>query len=81
MLDRIFGSDDMDAESQFEVLEESRVKLKIKTGAEASAIKALHFNRPRLFRKGREAMVSKRNTSKLSKLPNYRSWKSGMRES
>ena len=76
MLDRIFGTDDMDADSQFKVLE-SRVKLKIKTGAEAAAIKALHFNRPRLFHKGRVAMTSERNTSKLSKLPTYKSWKSG----
>jgi hypothetical protein len=76
MLDRIFGSDDMDADSQFKVLE-SRVKLKIKTGAEAAAIKALHFIRPRLFHKGRVAMTSERNTSKLSKLPNYKAWKSG----
>ena len=77
MLDRIFGSDDMDGDSQFKVLE-SRVKLKIKTGAEAAAIKALHFNRPRLFHKGRVAMTSsERNTSKLSKLPHYKNWKSG----
>ena len=76
MLDRIFGSDDVEAESQFKVLE-SRVKLKITTGAEAAAIKALHFNRPRLFHKGRVPMTSERNTSKLSKLPNYKSWKSG----
>lgn len=76
MLDRIFGSDDMDGDSQFKILE-SRVKLKIKTGAEAAAIKALHFNRPRLFHKGRVAMTSERNTSKLSKLPTYKIWKSG----
>lgn len=76
MLDRIFGSDDVEAESQFKILE-SRVKLKITTGAEAAAIKALHFNRPRLFHKGRVAMTSERNTSKLSKLPTYKSWKSG----
>lgn len=76
MLDRIFGSDDVEAESQFKILE-SRVKLKITTGAEAAAIKALHFNRPRLFHKGRVAMTSERNTSKLSKLPTFKSWKSG----
>jgi hypothetical protein len=56
ILDRIFGSDDLEAESQFKILE-SRVKLKITTGAEAAAIKALHFNRPRLFHKGRMAMT------------------------
>jgi hypothetical protein len=75
LLDRIFGSDDAEAESQFKVLE-SRVKLRISTGAEAAAIKALHFSRPRLFHHGRVAMVSERNTSKLSKLPTYKSWKS-----
>jgi hypothetical protein len=42
MLDRIFGSDDIEADSQFKTLE-SRVKLKITTGAEEAAIKALHF--------------------------------------
>jgi hypothetical protein len=57
ILDRIFGSDDLEAESQFKILE-SRVKLKITTGAEAAAIKALHLNRPRLFHKGRMAMTS-----------------------
>ena len=75
LLDRIFGADDAEAESQFKILE-SRVKLRITTGAEAAAIKALHFSRPRLFHKGRVAMVSERNTSKLSKLPTYKSWKS-----
>lgn len=75
MLDRIFGADDAEAESQFKILE-SRVKLRITTGAEAAAIKALHFSRPRLFHKGRVAMVNERNSSKLSKLPNFKSWKS-----
>jgi hypothetical protein len=75
MLDRIFGADDAEAESQFKILE-SRVKLRITTGAEAAAIKALHFSRPRLFHKGRVAMVNERNASKLSKLPNFKSWKS-----
>jgi hypothetical protein len=62
MLDRIFGFDDAKAESQFKILE-SRVKLKITTGAEAAAMKALHFKGPRLFHKGRVAMTSERNTS------------------
>jgi hypothetical protein len=66
MLDRIFGSDDIDADSQFKVLE-SRVKLKIKTGDEAAtAIKALHFLCPRLFHKGQVAMTSERSKSKMS---------------
>jgi hypothetical protein len=76
MLDRIFGADDAEAESQFKILE-SRVNLRmITTGAEAAAIKALHFSRPRLFHKGQVAMVNERNSSKLSKLPNFKSWKS-----
>ena len=74
MLDRIFGADDVEAESQLKLLE-SRVKLRITTGAEAAAIKALHFARPILFHKGRIAMTSERNTSKLSNLPNHKSWK------
>jgi hypothetical protein len=78
MLDRIFGSDNVEAESQLKTLE-TRVKLKITTGAEAAATKAHHFNsRPRLFHKGRVVMTSERNTSKLSKLPNqHKSWMSG----
>ena len=76
MVDRIFGSDDVEAENQFTTLE-SRVKLKSITGVEAAAIKALHFHRPRLFHKGRVAMTSEQNTSKLSKLTNHKSWKSG----
>ena len=48
MLDRIFGSDDGESDSEFKTLE-YRVKLKITTGAEAAAIKALYFKRPRIF--------------------------------
>ena len=76
VLGRIFGSDNVEAESQFKILG-SRVKLKITTGAKAAAIKALHFNRPRLFHIGRVAMTSEHTMSKLSKLPIYKSWKSG----
>ena len=76
MLDRIFGSDDIEADSQFKTLE-SRVKLKITTGAEAAAIKALHFKRPRIFHKGRVSMTSERNKSKLNKIADYKVWKAG----
>ena len=76
MLDRIFGSDDVEADSQFKTLE-SRVKLKITTGAEAAAIKALHFKRPRIFHKGRVSMTSERNKSKLNKIADYKVWKAG----
>ena len=77
MLDRIFGSDDAEIDSQFKTLE-SRVKLKITTGAEAAAIKALYFKRPRIFHKGRVLMSSERNKSKLNKIPDYKKvWKAG----
>ncbi|KAI2498995.1 hypothetical protein MHU86_15499 [Fragilaria crotonensis] len=76
MLDRVFGSDDVEADSQFKTLE-SRVKLKIATGAEAAAIKALYFKRPRLFHSGQVSMATDRNKSKLNKLADHKVWKSG----
>ncbi|KAI2503869.1 hypothetical protein MHU86_10594 [Fragilaria crotonensis] len=76
MLDRVFGSDDAEADSQFKTLE-SRVKLKIATGAEAAAIKALYFKRPRLFHKGQVSMSTDRNKSKLNKLTDHKVWKAG----
>ena len=76
MLDRVFGSDDVEADSQFKTLE-SRVKLKIATGAEAAAIKALYFKRPRLFHKGQVSMATDRNKSKLNKLTDHKVWKVG----
>ncbi|KAI2495228.1 hypothetical protein MHU86_19282 [Fragilaria crotonensis] len=76
MLDRVFGSDDVEADSQFKTLE-SRVKLKIATGAEAAAIKALYFKRPRLFHKGQVSMATDRNKSKLNKLADHKVWKAG----
>lgn len=74
MLDRIFGQDESD--SQLKTYE-SRVKLNIATGAEAAAIKALHFSRPRLFHSGKVIMSSDRDVAKLSKLGSYKLWKSG----
>ncbi len=68
MLDRIFGADDIEAESPLKLLE-SRAKLQITTGAEAAAIKTLHFVRHQLFHKGRIAMISERRNSKLLNLP------------
>ena len=76
MLDRVFGSDDVEADSQFKTLE-SRVKLRIATGAEAAAIKALYFKRPRLFHKGQVSMSTDRNKSKLNKLTDHKVWKTG----
>lgn len=75
MLERIFGGDITD-NNQLKVLE-SRLKLKIPTGAESVAIAALAYPRPRLFHSGKVAMTTERNTSRLSKLPNYKSWNSG----
>ena len=76
MLDRIFGSDDSETDSEFKSLE-YRVKLKITTGAEAAAIKALYFKRPRIFHKGRVSMTTERNKSKLNMIPDYKTWKAG----
>ena len=64
MLDRIFGSDDAEGDSQFKVLE-SRVKLKIATGSEVAVLKALYFKRPRLFHSGQESMATVGNSQGL----------------
>ena len=76
MLDRVFGSDDAEGDSQSKVLE-SRVKLKIATGAEAAVIKSLHFQRPRIFNTGQESMTTEQLKSKLNKLKTQKVWKSG----
>jgi polyhydroxyalkanoate synthesis regulator phasin len=76
MLDRVFGSDDAEGDSQFKVLE-SRVKLKIATGAEAAVIKSLHFQRPRIFHTGQESMATDQLKSKLNKMKTQKVWKSG----
>ena len=76
MLDRIFGADDAEAESHVKNLE-ARVKLKIKTGADYDAIKALYFKRPRLFHKGRATISTERNKSRLNRLTDAKVWKSG----
>ena len=77
MLDRICGNDDaVNKANQFKTWE-SQIKLKISTGAEAAALQAVSFKRPRLFHAGKTAMVSERNKSKLSQLANYAAWKSG----
>ena len=53
------------------------MKHEITTGAEAAAIKALHFKRPRIFHKGRVSMTSERNKSKLNKIADCKVWKAG----
>jgi hypothetical protein len=76
MLDRVFGSEDTESDNHFKALE-SRVKLKIATGGEAAAIKALYFKRPRLFHTGQVSMSTDRNRSTLNKSADYRVWKNG----
>ena len=48
MFDKIFGNEHADSTAYMKMLE-SRLKLSIETGAEASALNALQFPRPRLF--------------------------------
>ncbi|KAI2505420.1 hypothetical protein MHU86_9033 [Fragilaria crotonensis] len=78
MLDRICGVDDIhsSAGNTWKTME-SRIKLKITTGAEAAALEALNNLRPRIFHVGRPAMMYLRNTSRLSKLLKQTDWKSG----
>ena len=76
MLERIYGDDEVDAVSLLKTLE-SRLKLKIETGAEASALNALRHSRPRIFHKGRPTMVNLSNKSRLNLLPSHADWKSG----
>lgn len=68
MLNRSFGSDDSESDSEFKTLE-YRVKLKITTRAEAAAIKALYFKRPKIFHMGRVSMTTERNKLKLNRIP------------
>lgn len=76
MLDRIFGSDDVEVNCQFKTLE-SRVKLKITTGVETAANKVLHFKHPRIFHKGLASMTSEWNKLRLNKIADYKVWKAG----
>jgi hypothetical protein len=76
MLERIYGDDEVDAMSLMKTLE-SRLKLKIETGAEASALNALRHSRPRIFHKGRPTMVNLPNKSRLNLLASHGEWKSG----
>jgi hypothetical protein len=56
---------------------ESRMKLKIQTGAETAAISALACARPRQFHKRKVAVTTERTSPRLSELPNYKSYNSG----
>ena len=77
MLDRVFGNDGSESKTNQLKVWEARIKLKISTGAEQSALQAISFRRPQLFHSGKAAMVSERNKSKLNQLPNFAMWKSG----
>ena len=77
MLDRIWGDDGLGNKANQLKTWESRVKLGITTGAEEAALQAIMVKRPQLFHSGKTAMVSERNKSKLSQLPNFGAWKSG----
>ena len=56
---------------------ESRLKLDIRTGSEASALESLACPRPRLFHHGNPSMVYLKNTSRLNQLMKHSSWKQG----
>ena len=77
MLDRIWGDDGLGNKANQLKTWESRVKLGITTGAEEAALQAILVKRPQLFHSGKTAMVSERNKSRLSQLPNFAAWKSG----
>jgi hypothetical protein len=62
MLNRVFRYKDENLVSQFKTLE-SRVTLKIATGGETVAIKALYFKRLQLFHSGQFSMSRNRNKS------------------
>lgn len=78
MLDRIFGDDKVDPMTQLKTLE-SRLKLNIETGPEASSITSLSHSRPRIFHTGRPTMSCDQHSSRLNKLCKHSKWKTGRR--
>ena len=76
MLERIYGDDEVDSGSSLKTME-TRLKLKIGTGAEASALNALKHARLRIFHKGRPNMVNLPDKSRLNLLASYKDWRSG----
>jgi hypothetical protein len=76
LLDRAFGMDDSENDS-FLKNQEARLKLKIETGAEAAALGALQYHRPRLFHKGRPTMKAERKVSRLNRLLSHAQWSGG----
>jgi hypothetical protein len=55
MLYRIFGEDEASSSTSLKTME-TRINLKIATGAEAATLRSLQFVRPRIFHSGRAAM-------------------------
>ena len=76
MFDRIFGNEHTDSTAYLKMLE-TRLKLCIETGAEASALHSLQFPQPRLFHVGRPAIHVEPNKPRLNKLMAHKCWKSG----
>jgi hypothetical protein len=76
MLDRIFGEDEVSSSTHLKMME-TRINLKIATGAEAATLRSLQFVRPRIFHSSHAAMNNDRNKSHLNKLPDHSTWKAG----
>ena len=76
MLESIYGDYELDSGSLMKTME-SRLKLKIETGAEVSALNALRHARPCIFHKGRPSMIIVTNKSRLNLLAAYNDWRSG----
>ena len=74
--DHIFGNEHTDSTAYLKMLE-TRLKLSIETGAEASALHSLQLPRPRLFHVGRLAIHVEPNKPRLNKLIAHKCWKSG----
>jgi hypothetical protein len=74
MLNRIFGEDEASSSTHLKTME-TRINLKIATGAEAATLRSLQFVRPRIFHSGRAAMNNDHNKSRLDKLPDHFTWK------
>jgi hypothetical protein len=75
-LNRIFGEDEASSNTHLKTME-TRINLKIATGAGAATLRSLQFARPRIFHSGHVAMNNERNKSRLNKLPDHSTWKAG----
>ena len=69
MLDRFFGEDKASSSTHLKTIE-TRINLKIVTGAEAATLQSLQVVRPsRIFHSGRAAMNNDLNKARLHMLP------------